>query len=163
MPEEAIGKTGVPSETRNKPQRPRDVLGRPQPWDAPNELEMPDFDALSMAENHELARGYANDGRWFPAHEAWETAWKQSKGTGNEELFKGLSQMGAGYVHLLRGNEHGALTLLARALRRVSSYPRGSQGVATDELAARLEADIARIEAGTLVPGSDAAVQPVTV
>jgi hypothetical protein len=163
MPQEAIGKTGVPSETRSKPARPRDMLGRPHPWDARNELEMPDFDALSLEENHELARTYAAQGRWFPAHEAWETAWKQSKSTGDEELFKGLSQLGAGYVHLLRGNAHGALTLLARAARRVSTYPPGSRGVATTDLAARLEADIARIEAGDLAPGPDAAVQPLTV
>ena len=163
MPEEAIGKTGVPSTTRNKPVRPRDTLGRPQPWDAPNQLEMPDFDVLSLEENHELARTYARQGRWFPAHEAWETAWKQSKGTGDEELFKGLSQMGAGYVHLLRGNAHGAMTLLARAARRVASYPPNRRSVATADLAARLKADIARIETGDLVPGPDAAVQPLTV
>jgi hypothetical protein len=163
MPEEAIGKTGVPSEKRNKPERPRDTLGRPQPWDTSNQLEMPNFDALSMEENHELARTFVREGRWFPAHEAWETSWKQSKGTGDEELFKGLSQMGAGYVHLLRGNAHGAVTLLARAARRVSAYPPGSHGVATTELASRLEADIARIEAGDLVPGPDAAVTPLTV
>ena len=163
MPEEAIGKTGVPSTTRNKRERPRDPLGRPQPWDAPDALEMPDFDALTVKENHELARTYAHQGRWFPAHEAWETAWKKSKGTGDEELFKGLSQMGAGYVHLLRGNQHGAVTLLARAARRLSSYPPGSHGVATADLAARLEADIARIETGAFVPGADAAVQVITV
>ena len=163
MPEEAIGKTGVPSETRNKPERPRDMLGRPQPWGARSELHMPDFDKLSLEENHELARTYVRQGQWFPAHEAWETAWKQSKGTGDEELFKGLSQLGAGYVHLFRGNAHGATALLARAVRRLSSYPDECRGVSTADLAARLEADIARIETGDLVPGPDAAVQPLTV
>ena len=163
MPEEAIGKTGVPSTTRSKPERPRDALGRPKPWGATNQLDMPDFDAHSMEENHELGRAYAEQGDWFPAHEAWETAWKQSKGTGDEELFKGLSQMGAGYVHLLRGNRHGAVALLSRAARRVSGYPPGSCGVATADLAARLETDIARIEAGDLVPGPLAPVSPLTV
>ncbi len=56
MPEEARGKTGVPSEKRQKPERPRDLLGRPQPWGAVNQLEMPDFDSLSLEENHELGR-----------------------------------------------------------------------------------------------------------
>jgi uncharacterized protein len=163
MPEEAVGKTGVPSESRNKPTRPRDLLGRPQPWGAENQLDMPDFDRLSVEENHELARTYAAQARWFPAHEAWETAWKRSRGTGDEELFKGLSQMGAGYVHLLRGNVHGARTLLARAERRVKAYPPGSRGVDTAGLAARLVEDIARIERGDLVPGPDASVQPLTV
>lgn len=163
MPEEAVGKTGVPSPTRNKAERPRDTLGRPQPWGATNQLEMPDFDARPLEENHDLARAYVAGGEWFPAHEAWETAWKQSKGTGDEELFKGLSQMGAGYVHLFRGNAHGAVTLLSRAARRVSTYPAGTRGVDTEALAARLNADIRRVEAGDLVPGPDAAVQPLTV
>ena len=163
MPEEATGKTGVPSETRNKPERSRDNLGRPQPWGSRDQLAMPDFDSFSLEENHELARAYAREGEWFPAHEAWETAWKRSKGSGDEELFKGLAQMGAGYVHLLRGNAHGAVTLLARAARRVSSYPPGRRGVHTTELAARLEADIARIEAGSLIPGPEAVLAPFNV
>ena len=163
MPEEATGKTGVPSERRNKPERPRDSLGRPLPWGAPDQLSMPDFDALSLEENDELARAYAREGEWFPAHEAWETAWKRSKGSGDEELFKGLAQMGAGYVHLLRGNAHGAVTLLARALRRVSSFPPGRRGIDIPELAARLEVDISRIEAGSLIPGPDAVLAPLNV
>ena len=163
MPREAKGKTGVPSETRNKPEWPRDDLGRPQPWGSRDQLTMPDFDALSLEENDELARAYAREGRWFPAHEAWETAWKRSKGSGDEELFKGLAQMGAGYVHLLRGNAHGAVTLLARAARRVSSFPPGHRGIDIPGLAARLEADIARIEAGNLIPGPEAVVAPFKV
>ena len=76
-------------------------------------------------------------GEWFPAHEAWETAWKQARDTDEAELFKGLSQMGAGYVHLLRGNAHGAATLLRRAARRIVGYPDGIRGVPTTALAAR--------------------------
>jgi hypothetical protein len=99
----------------------------------------------------------------FGAHEAWETAWKQSRGTGDEELFKGLSQMGAGYVHLLRGNVHGTMTLLRRAARRIGRYPDGSRGVRTEQLAARLEADAAAVEAGKLRPGPDATFDPPAV
>jgi len=124
---------------------------------------MPDFDALSLEENDELARAYAREGRWFPAHEAWETAWKRSKGSGDEELFKGLAQMGAGYVHLLRGNSHGAVTLLTRAARRVSSYPPSHRGIDTAALTARLQADIAAIREGNLIPGPDAVLGPFNV
>ena len=117
MPQEATGKTGVPSEVRQKPERPRDELGRPLPWGEATRLSLPDFDAMSLAENDRAGRRFLADHNFFGAHEAWETAWKQAKGTGEEELFKGLSQMGAGYVHLLRGNAHGAITLLtARCL-----------------------------------------------
>jgi hypothetical protein len=163
MPKEATGKTGVPTPTRNKPERPRDALGRPLAWGAEPELELDDYDARSMEENDRLGREAVAAGRWFPAHEAWETAWKQAKGTGDEELFKGLSQMGAGYVHLLRGNAHGAVTLLRRAARRVGGYPDGHRGIATPALRDKLLADADRVERGVLVPGEGAAFEPPTV
>src|SRR3990170_802215 len=104
MPEEARGKIGRPTERRNKPERPRDHLGRPQPWGTPNTLTLEDYDRLTIEENHRLGIGHFEMGRFFPAHEAWETAWKQARDTADAELFKGLSPLGAGYVHLLRGN-----------------------------------------------------------
>ena len=163
MPDEARGKTGVPSDKRQKPRRPRDLLGRPQAWDATNQLEMPDFDLLTLQENHELGRRYVRERRFFQAHEAWETAWKHAKGTDDAEFFKGLSQMGAGYVHLLRGNPHGTVTLLRRASGRVGRYPDGHRGVRTLALRDKLEADAARVDRGALVPGPDAAFEPPDV
>jgi DUF309 family protein family protein len=163
MPKEATGKTGVPTPTRNKPERPRDRLGRPMAWGAEQELELEDYGSMSMDENDRLGREAVAAGRWFPAHEAWETAWKQARGTGDEELFKGLSQMGAGYVHLLRGNAHGAVTLLRRAARRVGAYPEGHRGIATPALRDKLLADAAGVENGALVPGEDAAFELPTV
>ena len=161
--EEASGKTGKPTETRNKPERPRDRLGRPMSWDAEGELELEDFDSLGLDENHELGRRHARAGEWFPAHEAWETAWKQARDTDEAELFKGLSQMGAGYVHLLRGNAHGATTLLRRASRRIARYPDGSRGVSTSALAARLAADADAVDRGDLETGEAAALERVDV
>lgn len=161
MPEEATGKTGMPSEKRQKPERPRDALGRPLDWDATNELEMEDYDSLSMERNHELGREAMRARRFFPAHEAWETAWKQARDTDEAELFKGLSQMGAGYVHLFRGNAHGAATLLRRAALRISRYQDGSRGVSTTALAERLVADADAVEGGDIVPGEGATVAPL--
>lgn len=163
MPQEAVGKTGKPSETRNKPERPRDHLGRPQPWGTPNTLELEDFDARTLEQNHELARAHFNGGRFFPAHEAWETAWKQARDTQDAELFKGLSQLGAGYVHLLRGNAHGAVTLLRRAASRVGAYPTGHQGVDGPAIARAAATEAERVERGELEPGEDASVRPPRV
>jgi Domain of unknown function (DUF309) len=163
MPQEATGKTGVPSEIRNKPERPRDRLGRPLAWDAENELELDDYDALTIEENHELGRTSMREQRFFPAHEAWETAWKQARGSGDEEFFKGLSQMGAGYTHLHRGNAHGTMVLLRRAAGRIGAYPDPHRGVPTVALRERLLADASRVEAGELVPGEDATVEPLDV
>ena len=162
-PPEATGKTGVPSPTRQKPERPRDRLGRPLDWAAENELELEDYDSLSLAENDRLGREHVRAGRYFPAHEAWETAWKQARGTDDAELFKGLSQMGAGYVHLQRGNAHGAKTLLRRASRRIGAYPDGHLGIATNALRDRLDADAASVERGELVPGADVVFDPPVV
>ena len=158
---EATGKTGKPTESRNKPERPRDRLGRPLPWGAEGDLHLEDFDALTLDENHELGRAHARAGRWFAAHEAWETAWKQARDTDEAELFKGLSQMGAGYVHLFRGNAHGASTLLRRAALRIARYPDGSRDVPTKWLAERLSADAEAVDRGELVPGEGATVEPV--
>ena len=154
---EARGKTGRPTEKRNKPKRPRDELGRPQPWEAENRLHLEDFDNLPLEENHRLGREHFNARRFFPAHEAWETAWKQARDTGDAEFFKGLSQLGAGYVHLLRGNRHGTVRLLRRAAGRITPYPRGHFGVDTVEVAGRARADALAVERGDTEPGRDAA------
>lgn len=163
MPQEATGKTGVPSDVRQKPERPRDELGRPLPWEAETRLHLPNFDAMSIEDNDRAARAFLTAGNVFGAHEAWETAWKQAKGTGDEELFKGLSQMGAGYVHLLRGNAHGAITLFRRGASRVGKYPPGSHGIDTTSVAAHLEADARAVEDGTLTPGPKATFEPPDV
>ena len=160
---ETTGKTGVPSPERRKPERPRDRLGRPLDWEAVNELELEDYDSMTLEQNHELGREHVRAGRYFPAHEAWETAWKQARGTGDAEFFKGLSQLGAGYVHLLRGNAHGTKTLLRRASRRIKEYPDGHHGIATAALHDKLEADAAAVERGDLVPGDDVTFDPPVV
>jgi hypothetical protein len=126
-----------------KTKRPRDELGRPLPWSEENRLELEDFDSLPLEENHRLGRDHFNEGRFFQAHEAWETAWKQSKGTGDEEFFKGLSQLGAGYVHYRRKNPHGTFTLLRRGIRRITQYGPRHWGIDVTSLAeaARSQAD----------------------
>src|SRR3546814_15936218 len=61
-------------------------------------------------------------GNYFGAHEAWETCWAFAKGTPEQEFFKGLAQLGAGYTHWLRGNPHGVVALLGRALARLGTH-----------------------------------------
>jgi uncharacterized protein len=163
MPEDAVGKTGRPTETRNKPERPRDRLGRPQAWGADNALELEDFDALPIEEVHALGREHLNAGRYFPAHEAWETAWKKARDSDDAEFFKGLSQLGAGYVHLLRGNAHGTMRLLRRASGRLRAYPDGHLGVETTRVAREAEALAKAVEEGEVRPGEEAVFEPPRV
>jgi uncharacterized protein len=160
MRDEATGRTGKPRSERLKPERPRDELGRPQPWDAENTLELPDFDGNTLEENHRLGLGLLRSGHYFGAHEAWETAWKQARDTDETEFFKGLSQLGAGWTHLMRGNRHGAITLLRRGAGRVARYPAGHRGLDTVSLVARAESDAAAVERGDIEPGEQAAITP---
>src|SRR5919197_2994696 len=138
MPRTPAAKPGRPRDPDAplKPKRPRDELGRPLSWTAENRLRLEDYDSLSVEENHRLGIEHFDAERFFPAHEAWETCWKQAKGTQDSEFFKGLSQLGAGYVHHQRGNPHGAHTLLRRGAGRVGRYPAGQRGVDAPKLSA---------------------------
>lgn len=125
-----------------KNERPRDEYGRPLPWGAESRLRLLDYDALPLEEDHRLACEYLNARESFSAHEAWESAWRHAKGTEDEEFFKGLSQIGAGYTHYLRGNPTGAVTLLERGRGRVLAYPDGHHGVSVRTLAEAAERTI---------------------
>jgi hypothetical protein len=54
-----------------------------------------------------------NAGKYFEAHEALETAWRDEPGP-VRDLYQGILQVGVGYYHLLNGNYSGALKLFAR-------------------------------------------------
>lgn len=143
-----------------KRERPRDELGRPLPWGSANRLEMEDFDALPVEDVHRLAIEHFNARRFFQAHEAWETVWKRTKGTGDEEFFKGLSQLGAGYVHHARGNPHGTHTLIRRAVRRIVPYGPRHRDVDVAAVAATAEAHAVQVEAEERAGGALPDVEP---
>ena len=130
-----------------KTRRPRDELGQLLPRDAEDRLRLEDFDALSLEECHTRGIALLNEGRFFPAHEAWETAWKKARGTEDEEFFKGLSQLGAGYTHFARGNPHGTHTLLRRGVSRIERYGERHQGIDVRALAGEAAAHADAIEA----------------
>lgn len=129
-----------------KGERPRDEFGRPLPWGSVNRLELPEFEALSLEENHRLALEYLQAGTYFGAHEAWENAWRLARETPDQQFFQGLSQLGAGYTHAQRGNPRGARTLLERAVGRLRAYPSPHRGIDVAALIATLDGDIARLE-----------------
>jgi len=127
-----------------KVERPRDEFGRPLPPGSENRLYLEPFELLPIAEVEALAVAHFNAGRYFGAHEAWETAWRLERGGPDEEFFEGLSQIGAGYTHYLRGNAHGARALLARGLPRIEAYGDHHRGV---DVAALLAAGRAHLDA----------------
>ncbi len=142
-PPEGTPETAPPSP--QKVERPRDRFGRPLAAGSASRLDLPDFDALSVEENHRLGIDFFNDAIFFGAHEAWETAWRASHGTPDEGFFKALAQLGAGYTHYQRNNPHGVRALLERAARGLLAYPSPHRGVDVRGLVTALEADIARV------------------
>lgn len=129
----------------DKAERPRDELGRPLPAGSPNRLAVDDLDGLSAAEANALALAHFDAGRYFLAHEAWEAAWLESKGTASEALFKGLAQLGAGYTHAARGNAHGMRILLERALDSIRAAPGPAWGIDLPALGSLVERDLDRV------------------
>ena len=125
-----------------KAERPRDEFGRPLPTGTPTRLHLANFDAHSIEENHRLGIDYFNGGVYFGAHEAWETAWKQTKGTEDHEFFKGLSQLGAGFTHYQRGNPVGAALLMWRGISRVRAYAPHHRDLDIDPLVTACERNI---------------------
>ena len=123
-----------------KPPRPRDEAGRPLPDGEASRLVLPDFDAMSIEQAHDAAIAFFDEGNYFGAHEAWETCWARCKGTGDEEFFKGLAQLGAGYTHWMRGNAHGADALLGRALERIGRHGSPHRGIDIASFMTQVEA-----------------------
>ncbi|HRQ33635.1 MAG TPA: DUF309 domain-containing protein, partial [Anaerolineales bacterium] len=44
-----------------------------------------------------------NNGKYFEAHEALETAWLEERGK-IRDLYRGILQVGVAYLHITRGN-----------------------------------------------------------
>jgi predicted metal-dependent hydrolase len=112
---------------RPKNLRPRDELGRPLPKGAPGALEV---EPPARTPEEALARGieHFNAGRYFQAHEAWEEGWHPAPEP-ERDFWQGLTQVAVGLTHRLRGNAHGAATLLRRGARRLGGYGETHMGL----------------------------------
>ena len=143
--------SGFVSPSRLKPrrpegERPRDRFGRPLPWGSESELELLDYESLPPARSHEMAVDYFNEQMFFPAHEAWEAAWRHTQGTGDEAFFNGLAKLGAGFTHIQRGNAQGAWTLIGKAADRIEPYGPAHRGIDVAGLCRELRAVVRDLE-----------------
>jgi predicted metal-dependent hydrolase len=75
-----------------------------------------------------------NAGRYFQAHEAWETAWHPSPDA-ERDFWQGITQIAVGFTHRARGNARGAVTLLRRGAARLGTYGAVHRGFPVAELA----------------------------
>jgi hypothetical protein len=82
---------------------------------------IPDDLIISPSEAAVLGGSLLAEGRPFHAHEVFEAAWKAGP-PAERDLWQGLAQIAVGITHARRGNAAGAVTLLRRGARRVSTY-----------------------------------------
>ncbi len=82
---------------------------------------MPEVLEVDPADGIRLAQQLLDDGRPFHAHEVLEALWKSTDDPHGRELWQGLAQLAVGLTHEARGNQVGAVTLIARGRDRVAA------------------------------------------
>jgi hypothetical protein len=106
---------------------------------------MPDDLGLGPDESLELAQKLLDEDRPFHAHEVLEGAWKAAPAA-ERELWKGMAQLAVGLTHIRRGNDKGAVSLLSRAVERISESPQPPHGIDGPGLVTYGQALIDRVE-----------------
>jgi predicted metal-dependent hydrolase len=84
-------------------------------------------------------RGVAllNSGEFYDAHEVLEDAWRES--TGSVKLFRqALVQIAVSMHHHSTGNLNGSRSVLARAIRNITPFEQGFEGLDLDDLRKQL-------------------------
>ena len=105
---------------RARSARPRDALGRPLPYGEHGEPRAPEGVVRTPDETLAQAQQLLDAGRPFHAHEVLEDAWKTGPDD-ERDLWRGLAQLAVGLTHAARGNRAGAVTLLERGVRSLST------------------------------------------
>lgn len=87
-----------------------------------------------------------NEGRFWDAHESWETLWLDSDEP-EKTFLQGLIQLTAAFHHFQRGTLSGGVRLVDTAVEKLSAYPPGFMGVVRSDaveaaMTARRRADV---------------------
>lgn len=109
------------------PERPRDGLGRPLPWDVEGVPGVPPRTTIDGATAVAEARRYLDQGLPFHAHEVLEQRWRCCPEQ-ERPLWQGLAQLAAGATHAARGNEVGAARLEERGCATLARYDAPLEG-----------------------------------
>jgi hypothetical protein len=86
-----------------------------------------------------------NVGKYFEAHEALEIAWLEETGK-VRDLYRGILQVGVAYLHITRGNYHGAVKVHGRSKKWLKDFPPVCRGIHVGELRDDAEAVIAALQ-----------------
>jgi len=103
------------------PDRPRDELGRPLPWDTEGFPGVPVRTTIDGVTAVAEAREYLGQGLPFHAHEVLEQRWRCCPEQ-ERPLWQGLAQLAAGATHAARGNGAGAARLDERGRATIARY-----------------------------------------
>ena len=79
-----------------------------------------------------------NEGSFFDAHEVLEDVWREAPNS-EKKFLQGLIQIAVGLHHYSKGNLAGAQSVLKRAHRNLSAYPKEHGGIRLNELRMQLE------------------------
>ena len=85
-----------------------------------------------------------NQGEYWLAHEALESAWLAETGQ-VRHLYRGILQASVAYLHIQRRNYRGALKVYHRSQRWLVPFPEVCRGVQVGRLRSELEAAIAEV------------------
>lgn len=103
-------------------------------------LRVLDRQTAGGARNTALRRGVAlfNAGLFFECHEFLEDIWRATAGR-DRDFYHGIIQVAAAFYHFEKGNQHGARTLLGKALSKLERYRPRHLGVHVGRLVADLD------------------------
>lgn len=103
-----------------------------------------------------------NSGKYYECHETLEEIWQEEEGD-VRDLYKGLIQVAAAFVHITRGNDRGTRRLLSTGAGYLEPYrDEGALGVNVDEICRAAAAALAVVEsAGSLEVPVDPSCVPV--
>jgi hypothetical protein len=95
------------------------------------------LDAETVRGLFDRAIQHFNEGRYYEAHEDWETLWHDATGPRREWL-QGLIQFAAGFHHYVRGGASGFAKLMKTASEKAGGYSGDTAGIDFCGLWARL-------------------------
>lgn len=90
-----------------------------------------------------------NQGKYWLAHEALESAWLEEQGE-IRHLYRGILQVGVTYFHIQKRNYRGAVKVYTRSKRWLDPFPQTCRGIDLQQL--RLDLERAMSELRSLGP-----------
>jgi hypothetical protein len=106
---------------------------------------------LDPATRDALTKGIAefNAWRFYDCHETLEDVWREVGSKGEEgtlaNFYQGIIKVAAGFHHVLRDNQRGAVNLLSDAFRLLESFRPETLGVDVERLLAEVRPCLDRV------------------